>query len=337
MIFAEPQYFYLFLLLIPVTALLHWGYTRRRASQRRYAEVWLLKALKPETSTVHRIARNSMALLALAALIIAMARPQLIREKDVPNEQKGIECILVLDISNSMLAQDLKPDRLGFAKFTMLRLIDNIGPSKIGVVVFAGSAYTHLPITSDHAAARSLISECDPGMMSNQGTAIAPAIDRAIAAFSDRKDVGKAIVIFTDGENHDTDAIGSAKRAAESGAKVFTVALGSTKGAPIPLGEGFMKDHEGKTVLSKANPDFCREMAAAGKGAMLGGANVSALSKHIVDELKKLPQAVMAGNFEEREELFGWFLAVAAIFLLLMQFILFRKNKLFSRLKIFDR
>ncbi len=337
MTFANPQYFYLLLLLIPLLLLLLYGQWKRRANERRYADVSLLKALKPDTSTLHRIIRNFLNLVVLVLLIISLARPQLILKKDVPSDQKGIECVMLLDISNSMLATDLKPNRLGFAKLSIQQIIDRIGPSKVGLVVFAGNAYTHLPITTDLHTAKSLVAECDPGMLSNQGTAIGPAINEAVKAFSDKKGVGKAIILFTDGENHESDAIEAAKEAAAKGIKIYAVTTGSASGAPIPVENGYLKDEEGKTVLSKANSEVTVKITEAGKGLSFSGSNISTLSRHIVRELHKLPQDVMGSNVDEQEELYGWFVAVACIILVLMQFILFRKNKIFSRINLFDR
>lgn len=337
MFFAEPSYFYLFLLLLPLAILLQWGHLRRRRKQRVFAEVALLKPLKPETSSMHRFFRNGLLLLSLSFLILAMARPQLRREKEVPKEKKGIECIFLLDISRSMLAEDQHPNRLEFAKLTIHRLINNLTSSKVGLVVFAGSAFTQLPLTSDLISARSFVSDCNPDMLSNQGTAIASALEIASQGFSNRREVGKAIVLFTDGEDHDGDAVDKAKELASEGIKTFPVAVGTEDGALIPTEEGYLKDGYGETVLSKANPILCQDIAKATHGIAFSSRNVASLSSHILDELEKLPKASMDGRLEEYDELYGEFLAVALILLVVAQFVTFRKNPLFRRLKLFDR
>lgn len=337
MFFASPEYLLLLLLLIPIVILLFLGNFIRRKQQRRFADLKLLKQLKPQVATWHRYLRNALSLLSLTFLVLALARPQLIRKKEVPRNEKGIECMMVLDISNSMLAEDIRPNRLEFAKLTMLRVMDHIGPSRIGIVVFAGAAYTHLPLTGDLASAKSFVQECNPTMISNQGTAIAPALLRAANSFSDRKDVGKAILLFTDGENHDSDAVDAAKEIASKNVKVFTVATGTTKGALIPFEGSYLKDNQGQAVLTKSNPQFCKDIAHAGNGIALSGSNVSSLSQHIIDELEKLPQAAMEGQTENNEELFGHFLAIAALLLFASFFVSFKKNKLFSKLNLFDR
>lgn len=335
--FSEPQYLYLLLLLIPLAALLQWGNYCRRKSQRIYAEVRLLKPLKPETSTLNRFLRNGLTLLSLLFIVLALARPQLVEPKEVPLDEKGSECIFVVDLSNSMLAEDFRPNRLGFVKLTILRLLNNFGANRVGIVVFAGSAFTHLPITGDLATAKNFISECTPAMISNQGTAIGSAIQRAFEGFSSRSDVGKAIILFTDGENHDGDAVKVAEEVAKKGVNIFTVAVGSTEGALIPLENDYLMDADGSAVLSKANPDFCQAIANAGNGIAFFENNVTPLSKHILDEIKKLPQVSMSGTLDDHEELYGQFLIFAAIFLVISTFIPFRKNRLFSRLKLFDR
>lgn len=337
MYFAQPEYFYLLFLLLPLALLAEWGYRLRRRSQRQFAQVPLLKALKPEASTARRMVRNGLMLLSLAALVAALARPQLQDRKEATNEAKGIEAMIALDISNSMLAKDLSPNRLQFAKLTLHRLLDHLAESKVGVVVFAGNAYMQLPITTDLAMAKKLVDDATPDMLSNQGTAIASAIDLSLGSFSNRRDVGKAIIVFTDGENHEGDALTAAKKARDQGVKVYTIAVGSEEGAPIPQDDGYLMDAEGKMVLSKSNPQMCKEIAQAGDGGMLGGKSISSLSSKIYDELKKLPQAVVSTTAEAKHELFGWFILLALLLLIAMECTLLRKNRLLARLRLFDR
>ena len=322
MYFVQPEYFYLLFILIPLVLLAQWGYRSRRRSQRQFAQVPLLKALKPEASTLRRIVRNGLMLLSIACLVAALARPQLQERKENPGEAKGIEAMIALDISNSMLAEDLSPNRLQFAKLTIHRLLDYLAESKVGVVVFAGNAYMQL---------------ANPDMLSNQGTAIASAIDLSLGSFSDRHDVGKAIILFTDGENHEGDALEAAKKAKSQGVKVYTIAVGSEEGAPIPQDNGYLMDEEGKMVLSKSNPEMCKEIAQAGDGGMLVGKSVSSLSSKIYDELKKLPQAVVNTATETKHELFGWFVFAALLLLVAMECIQLRKNRFLARLRLFDR
>ena len=337
MYFVQPEYFYLLFLLIPLVLLAQWGYRSRRRSQRQFAQVPLLKALKPEASTLRRIVRNGLMLLSIACLVAALARPQLQERKENPGEAKGIEAMIALDISNSMLAEDLSPNRLQFAKLTIHRLLDYLAESKVGVVVFAGNAYMQLPITTDLAMAKKMVDDANPDMLSNQGTAIASAIDLSLGSFSDRHDVGKAIILFTDGENHEGDALEAAKKAKSQGVKVYTIAVGSEEGAPIPQDNGYLMDEEGKMVLSKSNPQMCKEIAQAGDGGMLVGKSVSSLSSKIYDELKKLPQAVVNASTETKHELFGWFVFAALLLLVAMECIQLRKNRFLARLRLFDR
>lgn len=337
MTFAYPSYLWLLLLLPLLMLLLYVGFRRRRAKERQFAELPLLKPLKPEATTLHRLARNGLALMALGLLIVALARPQLFREREMPNEEKGIEAMLVMDVSNSMLASDRSPSRLEFAKITAQRVTDALRESKIGIVVFAGDAYIHLPITTDRASVKTFISDCSCGMLTRQGTAIAPAIAKAAASFSDRGDIGKAIILFTDGENHDSDAVSAAKKAAEAGIKVYTVAVGSSEGERIPIDGGYLKNESGSDVVTRVNTELCKSIAEAGKGVMFEGASVVSLSRRISDELGKLPQAVVTAHAGTTEELYGWFVAAALICMLLMELILMRKSRFINRLRIFDR
>lgn len=337
MYFANSHYIYLLFLLIPLAVLLQFGHIQRRKNQRKFADLGLLKPLKPNTSTAHRFFRNILLLISLAFIILALARPQLQLKKEVPESEKGIECMFVVDISNSMRTEDIKPNRLEFAKLTMQRMISKLKSSRIGIVVFAGSSFIHLPITTDLAEVRNHINECDPTMISNQGTAMAPAISLASQSFSSKKDIGKAIVLFTDGEEHQDGALDAAKEATKKGAKLFTVMVGTTEGGLIPFEGNYIKDEKGETVVSKANLELCKELAKSGDGIAFSSRNISTLSQYILDELEKLPQASMEGKANEYEELYGQFLWIAVILMILSQFIFFKKNRLFSRLKIFDR
>lgn len=338
MYFAAPQYLYLLLVPFLLMGLSVLGYVRRRRQQRRFADVPLLAALKPEASTMHRIVRNGLILAALALVIVALARPCIERQDDMPQEEKGIECMLVVDISNSMLAKDVRPSRLDFAKITLERIIDRLGASKVGIVVFAGGAYTQLPITTDKVMAKALLRECDPSLISRQGTNIAEALTRAGSAFSSRQEIGQAIILVTDGENHDGDAIAKAKELASNGIKLFTIPIGSAQGAQITDSEGNqLRDSEGHPVVTRCNPDFCLRLAEEGKGAMLTGRGVAELAGQAIQELETLPHAAIATAHNNTEELYGWPVCMAVLLLVVAQFVLLRRNRFLQSLKLFDR
>lgn len=347
MYFAQPEYLWLLLLFIPLIAISYIGGVMRRKQQKRFASAHLLRSLQPEAAPHRRVVRNSLLMLTLAMLVLMLARPQMQKKTEQPNEEKGIEAIIALDISNSMLAEDLRPNRLTFAKMTINKLVSLLNQSKVGVVVFAGGAYMQLPITTDLDMVRTFVLDADPTMISNQGSAIGSAIEMSVPSFSQRRDVGKAIIIFTDGEDHDGNAIEAAKKAAQLGIKVYTIAIGSSEGAPIPLSQedrlsnreqqgNYLLDEEGKMVVTKANPQMCKDIATAGEGALLKGTSVGSLASKINDELKKLPQAVVVTNSEGKHELFGWFACAGIILLLIMEMILLRRNRFFARIKLFD-
>ncbi len=338
MYFAAPQYLWLLLLLIPLVGLGGIDLYRRRKEQLRYAESSFLDQLQPEASNARRIVRHLLLLLALSSVILMLARPQQTLSSEKPKEEMGIEAVIALDISNSMLAKDLSPNRLSFAKLSLLKLVDKLDKSKIGIIVFAGSAHTQLPITTDLNMVKSFLQDADPEMISNQGSAIGRAIDLAIPSFSHRKDVGKAIIIFSDGETHDSDALERSKMAFAQGIKIYTASIGTTQGAPIPLSgqDEYLLDENGQQVITCANPDICEELAAIGGGAFVQGGNASALATKMYKELQKLPQAVVTNYTENRHELFGWFAFVALVLLLVMEVILPRKNRFFARIKLFN-
>lgn len=336
--FASPQYLWLLLLFIPILGLgIVESYVRKK-QQKLFAENVFWRLLQPDASHKRRWVHHFLLLLSVTSIVIMLARPQQIQKSDKPTEEKGIEAIIALDISNSMLAEDFSPNRLSFAKISSIKLVEKLHKSKIGIIVFAGSAHTQLPITSDLNMVKTFIQEADPQMISNQGSAIGTAIDMAIPSFSSRKDVGKAIIIFTDGETHDTNALEMAQKAREQGIKIYISSIGSEQGAAIPLSkEGeYMLDENGEKVITRVNTEVCQKLATIGGGAFIQGTNSSTLASKLNDELKKLPQAVVTNYAENKHELFGWFAFSAILFLIIMEVVLPRKNHFFARIKLFN-
>ncbi|MBB6275277.1 VWA domain-containing protein [Porphyromonas circumdentaria] len=338
MYFAAPEYLWLLLLFLLLLGVEVMDKYIRKRQQQRYAERAFWALVKPDASVKRIWVRHLLLLLSITSTIMMLARPQQIEKSEKPLEERGIEAIIALDISNSMLAEDIAPNRLSFAKTSCVKLADKLNKSKIGLIVFAGSAYTQLPLTSDLSMIKSFIQDADTEIISNQGTAIGSAIDIAIPSFSSRKDVGKAIIILTDGETHDTNALEMAQKAASQGIKVYVSAIGSSEGASIPLPKAneYILDETGEQVITKANFKMCQELATAGEGAFVQGSNASALASKIHEELKKLPQAVVTNYTENKHELFGWFAFAALLFLVIMEVILPRKNRFFGRIKLFN-
>ena len=337
--FEEPLYLYM-LVLIPLLAGLHYftNYIRHKRLK-RYGDVELLKALMPDVSNVRREVKLWLMLIALALLIVTLARPQFGTKVDTRKRQ-GIEAIIAMDVSNSMLAQDVTPSRLDKSKMLVSSIVDKMTDDKIGLIVYAGEAYTQLPITSDYVSAKMFLETISPAMITTQGTDIKQAIDLAMKSFTPNQDVSKAIFVITDGEDNEGGAAEMAKAAADKGIKVYVLGVGSPQGAPIPVSgrSDYMVDNEGNVVVSKLNEQMCREIAAAGNGAYIYVDNSSSAQEELsgyVDKLaKKDMESVIYSEYDEQ------FQAVALLALLLLVVdlvIMERKNPLFKGIKLFRK
>ena len=274
---------------------------------------------------------------ALALLVVMLARPQF--GTKISNEQRtGIETIIAMDISNSMLAEDITPSRLDRSKMMVENLVDHFTNDKIGLLVFAGDAFVQLPITSDYVSAKMFLSSIDPSMMATQGTDIARAIDMATHSFTQEEGIGKAIIVITDGEDHEGGALESAEAAKKAGMRVYVLGVGSTQGAPIPIpGTGdYMKDNTGNTVMSALNEDMCRQVAQAGGGAYIHVENNSAAQDQLDNELSKLAKKETTSTvYSEFDEQFQA-VAILALLLLILEICIFdRRNPLLKRLSLF--
>ena len=267
--FEEPIYLYL-LAIIPLLAVVKWMLDRQQKKRlRRFGDPQLLKQLMPDVSKWRPTAKFWLMQAALTLLIVMLARPQM--GTRVSNEKRtGIETIIAMDISNSMLAEDVAPSRLDRTKMMVENLVDNFTDDKIGLIVFAGEAFVQLPITSDYVSAKMFLSDITPSLIVSQGTDIATAINMAVNSFTQQQGVGKAIIVVTDGEDHEGGAEEAAKAARKKGMRVYVLGVGSPDGSPIPLGNGeYMKDKTGNTVMTKLNEDMCRTIAQAGGGAYI--------------------------------------------------------------------
>ena len=239
---------------------------KRRKALRLWGDKEVTKQQMPDVSRHRPMAKFCLLMGALALIIVMLARPQM--GTKVSNEKRhGIEAIICLDISNSMLAGDVTPDRLSKSKMLIENMVDNFTNDKIGLVVFAGDAFTQLPITADYVSAKMFLQSTTPELIEEQGTDIAKAINLARNSFTQQKNIGRAIIVITDGEDHEGGAMEAAKEAKKAGMRVFILGVGSSNGAPIPNGEGgYMTDNSGNTVMTALNEQMCKEIAAAGSG-----------------------------------------------------------------------
>lgn len=336
--FENPIYLWL-LLIIPILIIIKimmWHVQRKKLS--RIGNPTLLKELMPDVSRFRPWVKFLLLITALSSLILALARPQF-GSKISHEKRNGIEAIIALDISNSMLAQDVQPSRLDKSKLMIENLINSFINDKIGLVVFAGEAYVQLPITSDYVSAKMFLSDITPNLISAQGTDIARAIRVSLSSFTQQKGVGKAIVLITDGEDNEGGALEAVKEAKEKGVNVFILGVGDSKGAPIPLGNGeYLKDNHGQTVMTALNENMCKEIAQAGSGTYIHIDNTSLAQEQLNNELSKLQKgdsdAVIYSEYNEQFQIVALF---SFILLLIEVCLLERKNPLFKRFNLFKR
>ena len=337
--FESPIYLYL-LVLIPLLALIRYlSYRNQKKRLRKFGEPSLLKALMPDVSRFRPSVKFWILQGALALLIVMLARPQM-GTKINHEKRVGIETIIAMDISNSMRAEDIVPNRLDRSKMMVENLVDHFTNDKIGLIVFAGDAFVQLPITSDYVSAKMFLSSIDPSMMASQGTDIARAIEMASHSFTQEEGIGKAIVVITDGEDHEGGAVEAAEAAKKNGMRVYVLGVGSAQGAPIPVpGTGnYMQDNMGNTVMSALNEDMCKQVAQAGGGAYIHVENNSAAQEQLDNELDKLAKketsTAVYSEFDEQFQAFG----VLALLLLILEICIFdRRNPLLKHVSLFGK
>lgn len=333
--FENPQYLYL-LVLVPAFILLYvWGHYRKRRRLKAYGDPQLLRGLMRDVSRWRPLVKFALLMVALASLVIAFARPQY-GTKINTAERNGIEAMIAVDVSNSMLAEDVRPSRLDKAKMLFSNMVDNMKNDHVGIVVFAGEAYTKLPITNDYVSTKLVLEQMDPSMVASQGTDVAAAIELAEQNFSQREDVTRAIFLITDGEDNEGGAVKAAKKAAERGVKVFVLGVGSPQGAHIPMPGTHenMVDDEGMPVVTALNEEMCAEIAKAGEGAYIYVENSTSAQAQLNKYLDKLQKTNLEKNvYSEYDEQFQGFLIIALVCLLLEVLLLERETYLFSRRK----
>ena len=332
--FEDPIYLWL-LLLIPLLAIVRLISLRsKRKKLKRLGDPELLSQLSPDVSKVRPAVKFWLLEAALALIVVMVARPQMGRQIN-SDKREGIETIIAMDMSNSMLAQDVTPSRLEKSKMMVEDLVDHFNQDKIGLIVFAGDAFVQLPITSDYISAKMFLQNIDPSLIQTQGTDIGQAIDLAMHSFTQDAKTGKAIIVITDGEDHEGGAEEMAKKAHDAGINVYILGIGDPKGAPIPIGNGqYMKDKSGNTVMTALNEDMCKKVAAAGKGVYIHVDNSGIAEEQLDNELDKLQKGeinnVVYSDFDEQFQAVG----ILVILLLVIEVLVFetktehRKRKL---------
>lgn len=335
--FENPILLWL-LVIIPVMMfinLIMWQ--RQKNRYKRLGDRELLKQLMPGISKYRPSVKFWLLLSAIAIIILILARPQM-GSKISHEKRNGIEIIIAMDISNSMNAEDVVPSRLKKSKLMVENLIDNFSNDKIGLIVFAGDAFVQLPITSDYVSAKMFLQNIDPSLIASQGTDIAQALRLASNSFTQSK-VGKAIVLITDGEDHEGGAVEAAEEVRSKGMNVFILGIGDPKGAPIPNGNGgYLTDNSGNTVMSALNEKMCQQIAQAGKGNYIHVDNTSEAQELLNDQLTKLQkgetESVIYSDYDEQFQA----VAIILLFVLILEVcVLEVKNPLLKNVRIFKK
>ena len=337
--FGEPFYLYLLILLPFLVVFYLYSNYRRRKKIRQYGDPELLEQLMPDVSKYRPDVKFWLMFAALTMVIFMLARPQFGSKMETVKRQ-GVGTVVALDISNSMLAQDVTPCRLEKSKKLISRLVETFNNDKVAMIVFAGEAFTQLPITSDYISAKMFLETINPSLITTQGTDVRGAIDLAMKSFTPNEGVGRAIVLITDGENHEGGAIEAAEEAAKKGIRVFVLGVGSPDGSPIPV-EGtndFRRDKEGNVIVTRLNEQMCQEIAKAGNGMYVRVDNTNRAEKALNAEINKLAKAdVETQVFTEFDEQFQVLAWLALIFLAVEVMLLNRKNPLFKNVKLFKQ
>ena len=339
--FAHPNYLFLLLLVpIGIVALYLFNHRRKKAIS-TFGDPSLMNHLMPLYSPKRLNFKAIILLIAFSLQILVIAGPQF-GSKIESMKRSGIEIMVAIDVSNSMNAQDVQPSRLDMAKMAVARLVDKLNDDRLGLVVFAGQPYIQLPITSDYPSAKMFLSSISTGMVPTQGTAIGAAINMCANSFTQQEGVNRAIIIITDGENHEDDAIQAAQAAAAQGIIVYTVGMGTSKGAPVPASPGdtrnFIKDKDGQIVISKIDETSLAKVAAAGGGAYVPANNIRNGINALLEELNSIEKSEIETKiYTDYNDRFPYVEAIVLLLLVLDLLLLSRKNARLSSFDIFSR
>jgi len=336
---AHPTLLYLLALIPAFSVLLALFLIWRRKALDRFGEFRLIQQLIPEFSTSRLIFKFVILMIAFAFLVLALTDPQT-GSKIEKVERRGIDVMLALDVSNSMLAEDIRPNRLESAKQAISKLIDRLDGDRIGIIVFAGKAYTQLPITTDYSAAKLFLSTINTNTVPVQGTAIADAIDMATGSFGQTTH-NKAIIVVSDGEDHQGDVLEKTEAAAKKGIVVYAVGIGTPEGGPIPVYTGnvltgYKKDHDGTTVITRLDDSLLTRIASIGKGMYVRSNNTEEGWQKVFDDLDKIQKSELESRqFSDYEDRFQYFIAFCLLFLIFELFVFDKKNQWFTKFKPF--
>lgn len=337
--FENPIFFWL-LLVIPLLVFVRYAHIQHRKKKlRRFGDMNLLNEMMEDVSRYRPSVKFWLLMAVLVLLIIMLARPQM-GSKISREKRQGIEVIIAMDISNSMLAKDVVPSRLEKSKLLVENLVDHFTNDKVGLIVYAGDAFIQLPITSDYVSAKMFLQNITPSLIATQGTDIGEAIRLAMNSFTQDEKAGKAIVVITDGEDHEGGALEAAKEAKKRGFKVFILGVGTSAGAPIEIseGSGYLTDNSGETVMTRLNENMCKEIAEAGSGTYIHVDNTSIAQERLDDEIAKMQKGELTSViYSEYDEQFQAVGIIALLLLILEICILERKNPMLKNVRLFKK
>jgi len=337
----EKIYFYL-LLTIPVLVLLFivlllW----KKNAQKKFSDNSLLTRLSPDKSAFKPVLKLIVLCLAIACLAVALVNPK-IGTKLETVKREGVDIVFAIDVSKSMLAEDIAPNRLEKAKRVVSEIINNLASDRIGIIAYAGQAYPQLPITTDYGSAKMFLQSMNTDMLSSQGTAIDQAITLATTYYNDEEQTNRVLFVISDGEDHSEGAVKAVEEALDEGIKVFTIGIGTTKGGPIPIKrngvtESYKKDQNGDMVITKLNDEVLGSIAKKGNGAYVDGSNTEAVVEFVKETLSQMDKKEFeAKQFADFKDQFQWFLGGAILLLFLDIFLLERKTAWLKKLNLFN-
>ena len=332
LVFASYRFLWLLLLVPLIPALYAVALAFRKRRIRRFGDPKMVALLMPHYSRAKGWVRIILFTLAFFFFVIGLSRPQ-IGAKLSERQTKGAEIMICLDVSNSMLAQDYTPCRLERAKLAISSLVDKLHDDRIGLIIFAGSSFVQLPVTTDYVSAKMFLSSIDAGSVPVQGTAIGDAIHTAMKSFSAQSEKSRVIILISDGENHEDDAVAAAKEAAQAGIRIYTVGVGSAAGQPIPVDGELLRDKDGNIVVTHLDEKTLRQIADAGGGAYIQAGNEEFGLNPIINDIRAMEGELFSSVvFEEYDEQYMYFFAIALILLVIEMLVGERKNarKLFN-------
>lgn len=337
----EEIWFWLLFLVLGMVVLFFWTALWKRKTKRLYASAELLKRLSPDQSRFKGVLKLVVLAMAVVCFCIALVNPK-VGTKLETVKREGVDIVFAIDVSKSMLAEDVAPSRLEKAQQLTAQIINNLVSDRVGIIAYAGKAVPQLPITTDYAAAKMFLQNMNTDMLSSQGTAIDEAIQLSRTYFNDAEQTNRVLVIISDGEDHNDLNLDVAKAAAKEGIKIFTIGVGSEKGGPIPLKRNgvvmrYKKNQKGETVITKLNPNTLTAIAEEANGLFIQGQNTKQVTEKIAEILNKLEKKEFeAKEFSEFKDQFQWFLGLGLFFLILDVLFLERKTAWLKRLNLFN-